>query len=126
MEREVFPDAWSELSVREHLSSSYAHSFIAYLGDEPVGYCLYTSLFSEGELLRIATRGAYRRQGVAKKLLAALLESAKDDTVFLEVRSSNTPATMLYGSFGFEVYGTRANYYKNPTDNATLMKRPSV
>ena len=126
MEREVFSDAWNEQSVREHLSSPYAHSLIAYHVDEPVGYCLYNSLFSEGELLRIATRKAYRRQGVAKKLLTALLESAKDDAVFLEVRSSNAPAIALYGDFGFEIYGTRANYYKNPTDDATLMKRLSV
>ncbi len=42
------------------------------------------------------------------------------ESVFLEHRESNTPASALYESFGFEKYAVRKNYYTSPVENAIL------
>jgi ribosomal-protein-alanine N-acetyltransferase len=39
----------------------------------------------------------------------------------LEVRPSNAAAVTLYKKLGFEILGTRKNYYTNPNEDAYLM-----
>ena len=41
--------------------------------------------------------------------------------IFLEVRGSNEPATQMYSKFGFEVIGTRKDYYTSPVEDAVIM-----
>lgn len=79
---------------------------------------------AEAELLSIAVAPEYRRQGIAKLLLAQL----PDLPVFLEVRVSNEGAIQLYESQGFRITGRRKGYYKLPPEDAFVMvrKRPVV
>ena len=44
-------------------------------------------------------------------------------TVFLEVRESNSPALGLYQGAGFEVTGMRPDYYAQPREDALLLRR---
>jgi ribosomal-protein-alanine N-acetyltransferase len=39
----------------------------------------------------------------------------------LEVRQSNTAALTLYKKLGFEVLGTRKNYYTKPEEDAFVL-----
>jgi ribosomal-protein-alanine N-acetyltransferase len=39
----------------------------------------------------------------------------------MEVRPSNTPAVTLYRKLGFDVLGTRKNYYTKPEEDACVM-----
>ena len=41
----------------------------------------------------------------------------------LEVRASNEPAKSLYGSMGFESVGIRKNYYRNPREDALILRK---
>ena len=43
------------------------------------------------------------------------------DTIYLEIRESNEAAYQFYLKNGFEEYGRRAKYYKDPIEDAILM-----
>lgn len=76
------------------------------------------------EIDNIAVSKCARQRGIATKLLAEAIETAKRKGVvraFLEVRSNNTPACSLYEKFGFTVVGRRKSYYQNPLDDALIM-----
>ena len=66
-----------------------------------------------------------RRGGVGSALLREGLRILRErgcDSVFLEVRESNTAARALYTAFGFLPCGVRRHYYRNPPENACLYK----
>jgi ribosomal-protein-alanine N-acetyltransferase len=69
----------------------------------------------EAHVLNLCIASAWRRQGIARNLLVALLVHARDRGVrdaFLEVRRSNRAAIALYRRLGFECVGTRRGYYQ--------------
>jgi ribosomal protein S18 acetylase RimI-like enzyme len=75
----------------------------------------------EREILNLAVDPAYRRQGIARRLLDAELVRGRN-TWYLEVRESNTPARNLYEDMGFQGVGTRAAYYHNPDETGIVMR----
>ena len=75
----------------------------------------------ERELLNLAVAPEFRRQGVARDLLASLLAEAPG-AIFLEVRESNQAARNIYKSMGFQEVGSRPGYYQNPLEPAIVMK----
>ena len=90
-----------------------------------MGALLTQNICPEFEVLRIATHPDYRKRGVAKALLSAHTETAKQKGYtkgFLEVRESNTPAKAFYQNAGYLSTGRRKNYYQNPTEDAILME----
>lgn len=81
-------------------------------------------ILDEAHLATIAVHPAYRRRGIAQKLLAEALLSAYEEgarKVFLEVRRGNTAAQVMYSTFGFEVDGVRPRYYADNHEDALLM-----
>lgn len=88
-----------------------------------VGYVNYTYIFEEMEIGNLCVDTAYRRQGIAQKLLEELFtfSSANGvEKVFLEVSSQNEPAHKLYIKCGFEEINVRKNYYGS-NDHAIIM-----
>ena len=72
----------------------------------------------------VAVRREYRRAGIGKALLSAVLEEGRRAgarMAFLEVRASNVVAQALYARCGFVVTGRRRNYYFEPTEDALVM-----
>ena len=86
-------------------------------------------LFVDGDscdLANVATLPEFRRRGLARKILAALFDEATArniKSVFLEVRASNIAAINLYISDGFQIVGTRKNYYFRPREDAIIMEK---
>ena len=74
----------------------------------------------ELEILNLAVAPRFRRHGIARGLLTALLEGARGN-IFLEVRESNTPARQLYESIGFRVITMRKGYYDHPLEAGIVM-----
>jgi ribosomal-protein-alanine N-acetyltransferase len=79
------------------------------------------------DLLYVYVKPEHRRSGLGKQLVARLIEEleahAQLEGLFLEVRSSNTPAQTLYRKLGMEQVGTRKAYYADGED-ALIFKAP--
>jgi ribosomal-protein-alanine N-acetyltransferase len=90
------------------------------------GFVVARHLPPEWELENIVVAPAFRRMGIGKQLLDALLlqaQSMGSASIFLEVRESNTPARRLYEKLGFHETGRRKAYYSNPTEDAVLYSK---
>ena len=124
VEKASFSVPWSERSLRDELNSPYANYFSVTVDGKFAGYGGFLDLSGEGEITRIAVLPEYRRLGLGKKLMEAMIDRARElslETMFLEVRESNIPAISLYESFGFSTVGRRPDYYTMPTEAAVLM-----
>ena len=75
----------------------------------------------EAEVLNLAVRREFRRQGIARELLKPLLNLPEGE-IFLEVRESNLAARMCYKCMGFQEVSTRQEYYDVPCESAIVMK----
>lgn len=92
-------------------------------------YCAFRVIADEMELLSLAVRTQWRRQGLGRWLARRALTMAARGgagTAFLEVRSGNAPARRLYASLGFAETGRRRGYYKNPVEDAVVLARALV
>jgi ribosomal-protein-alanine N-acetyltransferase len=80
----------------------------------------------EREILNLAVDPAYRRRGVARRLIEQQLMERRlgqgEGSWFLEVRESNEPAIRLYESLGFRASGRREGYYNNPVEAGIVMR----
>ena len=87
------------------------------LFEQAGGFVVFRFAGPEADLLTIAVDPAFRRQGIAKKLMLIGHESAKSagvEEVFLEVSQENPHAKSLYEQFGYEVRAIREKYYSGP------------
>jgi [ribosomal protein S18]-alanine N-acetyltransferase len=75
----------------------------------------------ESEILNVAVAPEFRRRGVARALISALLAELQG-AVFLEVRASNAISRIFYKSLGFEEVSVRVGYYEEPPETAIVMK----
>ena len=89
-----------------------------------LGFAAFHRVIDEVEIRNIVVDPEHRHQGVGR----ALLETARDHLlqagakrVFLEVRASNKPALSLYYSLGFAIHSRRADYYRDPQEDALVL-----
>ena len=125
IERRAFSDPWSEASFREALVSPWSFGRVAESGRGVSGYLIGRELAGSGEVLNLAVAPEHRRRGIGGALLRAGLAAfrrRKVDEVFLEVRESNVSAQALYAGHGFRPVGQRAAYYRNPREDALVLR----
>ncbi len=126
LEKRCFHDPWSENSVASELQNPLSLWLVAMDGDRLAGYVGSQTVLGESDMMNVAVDEDYRRQGVGKMLIEALMEYLKareSHCLTLEVRDSNTPARNLYGSLGFSEIGRRKNYYRNPKEDALILRK---
>ncbi len=75
----------------------------------------------EHEILNILVDPALRGRGIGSKLLKTSI-AAKRGIWYLEVRAGNAAALRMYNTFGFSDFGRRKGYYKNPYEDAIVMR----
>lgn len=125
IEKVCFGAPWSEDGLREELENPNAFFFVAEDTDGTVcGYIGCQIVIDEGYITNVAVAPAYRRKGVAKQLVQALLQCGIDKKlafITLEARVSNAPAIALYEQSGFVSVGIRKIYYAAPREDALLM-----
>ena len=127
LERVCFSVPWTAEQIRSQLSDAQ-HVFLAALdaSDRVLGYVGMIMVLDEGYIANVAVAPAFRRQGIADRLITRLDEIAQArglSFMTLEVRAGNDPAIALYKKHGFLPVGLRKNYYTLPREDALLMTK---
>lgn len=125
IERRCFSDPWSEVAFREALASDWTFGLVADGGRGLAGYLIGREAAGSGEILNLAVAPEFRRRGIAGALLEdglAAFRHRQASEVFLEVRESNHSAQSLYLARGFRPVGQRAAYYRNPREDALVLR----
>lgn len=124
LEEVCFSESWSRNLIRLGLDSTLDTYFVYQYQGWILGYSVIRVLSDEGEIQRIAVYPDWRRQGIARKLMDAMVAFSRSRgvrAVALEVRESNHGARKLYESYGFRAEAVRRGYYRNPQEDALIM-----
>lgn len=115
LDHAVFYDPWMRSAFESSLKSCLCYVLLSHERIE--GYTIFSTIFDEGELLRIAVNPKARRKGFASALMEEMFRVGRERNIehwFLEVRESNVGAIKLYEKFGFLMMGRRKGYYPAP------------
>ena len=126
LEKLCFHDPWSENSIASELDNRLSLWLVALDGEQVAGYVGSQSVMGWADMMNIAVHPDYRRRGIAWKLVENLVEALQKMDVTcltLEVRASNEPAKALYEKLGFIQVGRRPNYYRNPKEDALILRK---
>ncbi|HXK60839.1 MAG TPA: ribosomal protein S18-alanine N-acetyltransferase [Acidobacteriota bacterium] len=91
-----------------------------------IGFCAIRTVKPEVELLKIGVHPRCQGQGIGAALLNRALNSAVSagcQECFLEVRWGNERALAFYIKEGFEMVGIRRQYYRDPVEDARVMRK---
>jgi ribosomal-protein-alanine N-acetyltransferase len=118
--------SWSPATLSQLLALKGVLAFFSERLGVPTGFIVGRQLVDEGEILNLAVKAGFRRQGEGRALVERLLEGFRQRgivKVFLEVRESNQPAVSFYESFGFRQVGRRGEYYRHPEEAALILRK---
>ncbi len=126
LEKICFSAPWSESSVRSELTNPLSSWLVAVEDGKVLGYVGSQSVMGEADMMNVAVSPDSRRRGIARKLVEALaqdLAAKQVHSLTLEVRASNEPAKALYEQLSFAQVGRRPNYYRNPREDALILRK---
>ncbi len=119
-------EAWSEKSIASELDNKLSLWIVADDGGKVLGYVGSQTVLDETDMMNIAVHPDFRHQGIATGLIVGLIGALKlrgSHCLTLEVRASNEPAKRLYEKLGFIQVGLRKNYYRNPKEDACILRK---
>ncbi len=120
-----FDDFWNIDILKDELKSQNSEFVCAKIENKVVGFAGIKIVLDTADIMNIAVKEDYRRQGIATLLLNNILDICNEKnikTINLEVNEENFSAIRLYQKFGFKENGRRKKYYDNKFD-AILMER---
>ena len=126
LEKICFSDPWSERSVASELENKLAYWLVALEGETVAGYIGSQTVMEETDMMNVAVHPDFRRKGIAEALVSGLVAALKENgsrCLTLEVRASNEPAIKLYEKLGFAQIGRRPKYYRNPREDALILRK---
>jgi len=115
---DLFAPAWDARSFASLLGQPAAVAFVARQGAQTVAFILGQVAADEAEIVTLGVRADRRRQGIATRLIEALIGAARGAgarALFLDVAAGNTAALALYRRLRFEERGRRRAYYVTAT-----------
>ncbi|OQY20137.1 MAG: ribosomal-protein-alanine N-acetyltransferase [Desulfobacteraceae bacterium 4572_35.1] len=124
IEQACYPQPWSAQMFQHEMDNHLAHLVVCEQNGQVLGYICFWHVASEVEIHNVATKPTCQGHGIGGKLMTSVLNyvaNHKVNSVFLEVRSSNTPAIRLYEKFCFKPTSLRKKYYADGED-ALLME----
>lgn len=126
LEKQCFSDPWSEKSVASELQNPLSLWLVAMEGEALAGYVGSQSVMGESDVMNVAVAPQFRRQGIGQALINTLVQELVQKgnyALSLEVRVSNEPARAFYAKLGFTQAGRRPNYYRNPKEDALILRK---
>ena len=126
LEKANFTTAWPESAIRSELPNKLSLWLVAVEDGKVLGYVGSQTVLEEADMMNIAGEESARRRGIARTLAEELVRQLPAYCLSLEVRSSNAPAIALYNSLGFGQVGLRKNYYRNPREDALILRKEIV
>ena len=134
LEAACFTHPWTPAQVHEEVARVPPDMVLVLEGPAapagaPAGiraYCSYRLVVDEMHVMNVAVDPGYRRQGLARRLLAfAMARAARAGArrALLELRAGNREALALYESLGVRSLGVRRAYYAEPTEDALVLAR---
>ena len=119
LDRASLGGLWSEAQWRRELEDGERPGMGLFQGDELLALATGWLVLEELHITAVAVAPAWRRRGLGRRALAALLLQGRDlgaERATLEVAASNPAARALYAATGFRTAGVRRNYYRNGDD----------
>lgn len=126
LEKSCFNDPWSKKSIASELNNKLSLWLVAVDGETVIGYVGSQTVLGETDMMNIAVHPDYRKQGIGTELILELireLSARGSHSLMLEVRASNEPAISVYAKLGFSEIGRRKNYYRNPKEDALILRK---
>jgi ribosomal-protein-alanine N-acetyltransferase len=102
----------------------FARQIRKFLFDTDVNYDKYDK-DNEAEILNIAVLPEYQKRGIGQLILDFFTKFCIENrinVIWLEVRKSNIQAQAFYYKNRFQISYSRKNYYRNPTEDALILK----
>lgn len=124
IQKELAFQNWTLKQFQSELSSAFSLNLVLISNENIIGYMIIQVIGSEAELLSIAIKREYQKQGSGSFLWQEgvdLLKEKNVQSVFLEVRENNKSAQLFYQKHGFVSCGLRKHYYSNG-ENALLFR----
>ena len=114
---------WAQEQYRSAIAGQISlRCLVAEWGGRVEGMIVFRGpVAGESEILNLAVAPEQRRQGIGGALVRAACEQPAD--LFLEVRRSNQGGITFYRGCGFQDVGCRKDYYRDPPEDALVMKR---
>jgi len=130
LDKEYFPySPWSPAQFKEEFAGIPSTRFfeLAISDNEIVGYAgvIAPGPDAVADILTITVIDGFRRQGIAKRLIADIesyCQSKGSSAVMLEVATDNTGAIALYENLGYTQISKRSNYYGSKKDAFVMQK----
>jgi ribosomal-protein-alanine N-acetyltransferase len=122
-----FSNPWSDDAFRGEIQNtaiSFPFVVVRRPGDEVVAYIVFWQIRDDVQVNNIAVHPDCRGLGIGEALMRFAVAKVRGEgasLMTLEVRPSNTAAVTLYRKLGFEILGTRKNYYTKPDEDAFVM-----
>jgi ribosomal-protein-alanine N-acetyltransferase len=119
------PQAWNEAAFAAELGHTPPTLFVLRASGAPVAFAVVRLQVPDMDIVNLAVATERRGRGFARRLLSSLLDQAAScgvQSVFLEVREGNEKARRLYASAGFEETQRRPGFYREPREDAILMR----
>lgn len=127
IEKENFTKPWTYKTLYyEVIVNDKSFFYGIFIDDSLVGYLGFWKIFDNIDIINVAVKKDFQRQGLGKILflnLDKLAQDLKAKTLSLEVRVSNKAAINLYKNSGFTVLRKIKNYYPDTGDDAYFMQK---
>ncbi|MGI9076195.1 MAG: ribosomal protein S18-alanine N-acetyltransferase [Gemmatimonadaceae bacterium] len=127
IEQACFSDPWQRSSLISLIDDSRVYFSVAETEAGQIqGYVTAWFVLDEGEVGNLAVAPQWRGSGIGSSLLAGVISYSVYRGItrlFLEVRQANLAARRLYASHGFLEIGRRRDYYRQPVEDAIVLRR---
>jgi ribosomal-protein-alanine N-acetyltransferase len=122
IEKKSFSTPWAKRDFFNVIDNEYGISLLIRNEKKIIGFIILLIVIDEIHIIDLAVTMEWRRQGIAKDLIARVEETFKKcRCMWLEVRQSNEISINLYKSLNFNHIMTRKRYYTDTNEDALIL-----